>query len=180
MAVSMLHRPIPEDPKTLTLDDSDGKARKRSLISGELADLEAIRNDGSSINNKSTIRFARDNCWDNWLYNLKIARQKPRIVIISFLVFVILCGGGLGLVFFFANTQDGDEKASALNLAVETGRWFCKSHVKNHLYDNTCRYAHQFHTNIITDYIVSLSSPTISRSTRSSNPSIVFIGTVRR
>jgi hypothetical protein len=172
----MLHRRIPEGPRPLTLYDNDNKSRK-SLVSGELADLEATRNDGS-INNKSTIRFASDNCWDNWLYNLKIARQKPRIVIISFLVFVILCGGGLGLVFSFANSQDGDEKASALNLAVETGRWFCKSHVNNHPHDSRCRYANQFHTNIITDYIP-LSSPTISRSTRFCNPSVVFVGTVR-
>jgi hypothetical protein len=157
------------------LDDSSGKSRK-SLVSGELADLEAMRRDGSI--NKSTIRFASANCWDNWLYNLKIARQKPRIIAISFLVFAILCGGGLGLVFSFANSQDGDDKASALDLAVETGRWFCKSHVKNHPHDTSCRYAHQFQTTIITDYIP-LSSRTISRSTRSSNPSIVFVGTVR-
>jgi hypothetical protein len=130
-----MRRSIPDGAKTLLLDDSSGKSRK-SLVSGELADLEAMRRDGS-INNKSTIRLTSANCCDDWLYSLKIARQKPRIIGISFLVFAILCGGGLGLVFSFANTQDADEKASALNLAIETGRWFCKSHLKNHLYDTS-------------------------------------------
>jgi hypothetical protein len=178
MAPSTLKRTIPVSPQTLILDDSDGKARKRSLISGELADLEAMRR-GDGNTNKSGIRFANANCWEDWLYSIKIARQKPHIVIISFLVFAFLCGCGLGLVFFFASTQDADEKDEALDLAVETGRWFCKSHVNNHPHDSRCRYANQFHTNIITDYIP-LFSPTISRSTRFCNPSIVFVGTVRR
>jgi hypothetical protein len=177
MAPSTLKRTIPVSPQTLILDDSDGKARKRSLISGELADLEAMRRESNT--NKSGIRFASANCCDDWLYGIKIARQKPHIVIISLLVFAILCGGGLGLVFSFANTQDADEKDAALNLAVETGRWFCKSHVKNYPHDSSFRHADRFQTNIITDY-VPLSSRTISRSTRSSNPSIVFVGTVRR
>lgn len=112
--------PPPEGPKTLQLDDS---SRKSSLVTGELADLEAMRTDGKS----SKIRAASTNCWDDLQYSLRIVRQNPRILFISFIVFAILCGGGLGLVFFLANDQDNDEKDSALDLAIETGRWFGKS-----------------------------------------------------
>ena len=109
----------------MRLDDSS--SRKSSLVAGELADLEAMRNAGST--KKSTIRLATSKCWDDCLYSLKIVRQKPRIIFISFLVFAILCGGGLGLVFFLAEDENQDEMGSALDLAVETGRWFGKFHL---------------------------------------------------
>jgi hypothetical protein len=111
--------PPPEGPKKLQLDDS---TRRSSLVTGELADLDAMRD-----NKKSSIRSASTNCWDDFQYSLKILKNSPRIFIISFIVFAILCGGGLGLVFFLADDQDDDEKAVALDLAVETGRWFGKS-----------------------------------------------------
>jgi hypothetical protein len=115
-------KPPPEGPKTLQLDDS---TRKSSLVTGELADLQAMRDGRNS--KRSSIRSASTNCWDDLQYSLKIVRQNPRILIIGFIVFAVLCGCGLGLIFFLANDQDDDEKGAALDLAVETGRWFGKS-----------------------------------------------------
>lgn len=101
---------------------SDETTRKSTLVQGELAHLEAIRNEGTSRK-----AFHRANlCWEDFQYSLKIVRQNPRILVFSFIVFAILCGGGLGLVFFLAKDQDEDDKSDALDLATETGRWFCK------------------------------------------------------
>lgn len=105
----------------MKLDDS---TRKSSLVQGELADLEAIRKDEL---NRSALHHRANLCWDDFQYALKLVRQNPRILIISFIVFSILCGGGLGLVFYLANDEDQQDQNMALDLAVETGRWFCKS-----------------------------------------------------
>jgi hypothetical protein len=110
-------------PQSNELDVS----RKSSLVQGELADLEALRQEQStSTNNVHKISKQATSWWEDLDYNLKVLRQNPRILILSFLVFAILCGGGLGLVFFLAGDQDEDEKDAALDLAIETGRWFCK------------------------------------------------------
>lgn len=98
-----------------------GGTRKSSLVQGELADLEAKRGSKKGNNNRGT-----NSCWDEMNYSLKIVRQNPHILLLSLLVFAILCGGGLALVFFLAKGQDDDDKGTALDLAVETGRWFGK------------------------------------------------------
>jgi hypothetical protein len=97
-----------------------GGTRKSSLVQGELADLEAKR--GSKKGNNR----GRNSCWDEMHYSLKIVRLNPHILLLSLLAFAILCGGGLALVFFLAKGQDDDDKGTALDLAVETGRWFGK------------------------------------------------------
>ena len=107
--------------KDMKLDDS---TRKSSLVQGELADLEAIRKEKS--NRGGALHHRANLCWDDFHYSLKLLRQNPRILIISFIVFAILCGGSLGLVFYLANNEDEQDKGMALDLAVETGRWFCK------------------------------------------------------
>lgn len=96
---------------------------KSCLVSDEIKNLEAIRavekKDGGV--RKKLSQFAVE-----IRYNTKVVRGKPTILVISFLVFAVLCSVGLGLVFYLANEQDGDVKANALDLADETGRWFCK------------------------------------------------------
>ncbi len=101
----------------------DGITPKNTLVKGELADLEAIRQHDTKM--KSFHRRAHLFCHD-LQFNVKIVRQNPRILIKSLIIFVILCGCGLGLVFFVAKDQDKEDKNLALDLATESGRWFCK------------------------------------------------------
>lgn len=96
--------------------------RKSSLVQGELANLQAMRKKGSK---PSAIHHRSHVCWDDFQYSLKLVRQNPRILIISFIVFAVLCGGGLCLVFYLAKDEDEQDQDMALDLAVETGRWFC-------------------------------------------------------
>ena len=101
--------------------------KKSSLVQGELADLEAKRGSKRGKNNRRGSGHRTNSCWDEMNYSLKIVRQNPHILLLSFCVFAILCGGGLALVFFLSKSQDDDDKGAALDLAVDTGRWFGKS-----------------------------------------------------
>ncbi len=112
--------PAWEGPKNINWEAS---TRKSTLVQGELADLEAIRQDGTR---RRALQRRAHICWDDLRYNIKITSQNPRILILSFIVFAILCGGGLGLVFFLAKDQNEDDKNLALDLASEVGGWFCK------------------------------------------------------
>lgn len=113
----------PEGPKKkVVLDDS---TRKSSLVQGELKDLEAMRKEGGG-SRRASVRTNNNNCCDDFQYSLKIVGQNPRILILSLFVFAVLCGGGLGLVFFLANDEDQNAQDDASDLAVETGRWFGK------------------------------------------------------
>ncbi len=112
--------PAWEGPKNLKWE---ANTRKSTLVQDELADLEAIRQEGTG---RRALQRRVHICWDDLRYNLKITRQNPRILIMSFMVFAILCGGGLGLVFFLAKDQNEDDKNLALDLASEVGGWFCK------------------------------------------------------
>lgn len=99
-----------------------GETKKACLVTGEIKDLEAIR----AAEMKSGFREMLSRLADDIKYNAKVVKGHPSIIIVSFLVFAILCSVGLGLVFFLSNEQDNDAQADALDLAVETGRWFCK------------------------------------------------------
>jgi len=101
----------------------DGKS---SLVKGELADLEAMRQEGRRSSDAAWMNTTTQ-CWEDFLYNLKIVRRHPGVLAIPLLVFAILCGGGLCLLIFLALNQNAQEKDEAQDLAVETGRWFCKS-----------------------------------------------------
>ncbi len=118
MSLTLQSKKTPEHQKVLKLDDS---TRKTSLVQGELADLEALRKGSASW---GAFQDRVNLCWDDVQYSLKITRQNPRILVLSLIVFVILCGGGLGLVFSLAKDQDEEDKDLALSLATETGRWF--------------------------------------------------------
>ncbi len=112
-----------EGQKNLKFNLDDSNRRKSSLVQGELADLEARRREGKS---QRAFHHHANLCCDDLRYTFKILRQNPRILIRSFLVFAFLCGCGLGLVFFLAKDQNEEDKNLALDLAAETGRWFCK------------------------------------------------------
>lgn len=106
--------------------DLSSSVRKASLVRGELKDLEAMRKEEGSGGRRASLQKATTQYWEDFSYNLKILRQYPHILAVSFFIFAILCGGALALVFFLANDQNDEDKSEALNLAVETGRWFCK------------------------------------------------------
>jgi len=115
----------PEGPKNkIFMDDS---TRKSSLVQGELADLEVMRQEGDGGGSRrKSVREVTNSFWDDVHYTVKVVGQNPRMLFVSFVVFAILCAGGLGLVFYLAQQQDNKVKSTALGLAVETGRWFCK------------------------------------------------------
>ncbi len=163
MANSTLWKAVGRDgSKGLIWDDI---TPKNTLVRGELADLEAIREE----NTKQHAFQRRANlCWDDLRFNLKIVRQNPRILIKSLIVFVILCGGGLGLVFFVAKVQDKDDNNLALDLATESGNWFCKYNGVN--------------LELVTLNILDLISLTLlcSRSVRESHIAAFFLSAIRR
>ncbi len=143
----------------------EGSTSKNTLVKGELGDLEAIRQDDAK---QKSFHHRAHLYWDEFHFNIKIVRQNPRILIKSLIVFVILCGGGLGLVFFVAKDQDNEDKNLALDLATESGRWFCKYNI--------------VHLEPITLNILDLISIGFlcSRSVGESYIASFFLGTVRR
>lgn len=95
--------------------------KQNTMLSGELADIEAQRNDenksiGCSCSNFS--QKASNVCSILW--------TNPRITFVTFSVLAILCGGGLGVVYYVKSTKKAGVRAQALQLAHDTGRWFCK------------------------------------------------------
>lgn len=105
------------------VEESKGDTtRKNSLVQGELVNLDVMRKQGQD---RRALHHRAHVCWDDFQYSLEIMRRNPRILTLSFIIFALLCGGGLGLVFFLAKDENDQDEALALNLAVETGRWFC-------------------------------------------------------
>lgn len=99
-------------------------SRKSTLVRGELADLEALREESSR---KKIIRDVTANFCDHIAYLVQVVKRYPRVAVYTFLVLAILCGCGLSVVFVIANNQNEANQVEALDLATETGRWFCKS-----------------------------------------------------
>lgn len=104
--------------------DETSPPRKESLVLGELAHLRALREE--SGRNKSQFREATSNIADNIRYHAQILKKNPRIAVYSILVFAVLCACGLSIVFFVAKNVDEANELHALDLATETGKWFCK------------------------------------------------------
>ena len=99
-----------------------GENKKACLVSGEIKDLQRIR----ATAKKNGFRDSLSQLIDDIRYSVKVLKGNPSILVASFLVFATLCGAGLGLVFFLAKQQNVAAQQAALDLAVQTGRWFCK------------------------------------------------------
>lgn len=98
-------------------------SRKGTLVRGELADLEALREESGR---KNLLRDTVTKIYENILYHVQVVQKYPRIALYAFLVLSVLCASGLSIVFTVANNQDEANQAEALTLATETGQWFCK------------------------------------------------------
>jgi hypothetical protein len=106
--------------------DEDTK-KKNNLVSGELKDLEVLRGSGSKNEGKGLSMAERCGKWGEEVrFTLEVVNSHPHILIIPFLIFAALCGAGLALIFLLAKDQEEDIKDEALDLAIETGNWFCK------------------------------------------------------
>lgn len=98
--------------------------RKESLVLGELADLRALREESGR---KNQFREATSNVLEHFKYHIHIVKKKPQIAIYSLLIFGALCACGLSIVFIIAKKDNEANQLQALDLASETGQWFCKS-----------------------------------------------------
>eukprot|EP00934_Nitzschia_sp_Nitz4_P006525 Nitzschia sp. Nitz4//scaffold296_size27349//17842//21644//NITZ4_008200-RA/size27349-snap-gene-0.41-mRNA-1//-1//CDS//3329546273//6515//frame0 len=119
--------PSPTDgkrsPETRSLrsnTDSSAESKRASLVKGELADLEALREGGRH----NVLHEATTNCFENLWYSLHALKRKPIIVVVSSFVLLALLALGLAIVFIISTNEDETNKRDALDLAEQTGGWF--------------------------------------------------------
>mmetsp|Transcript_3577 Transcript_3577/g.5998 ORF Transcript_3577/g.5998 Transcript_3577/m.5998 type:complete len:726 (-) Transcript_3577:367-2544(-) len=66
--------------------------------------------------------------WNQMKYmaqrNMRVMRAHPSIVLISLLLFIVLCGSGVALVLVFSQKEEDAVRGEALQLAIETGQFF--------------------------------------------------------
>lgn len=102
---------------------SSGSEEKLSnLVARELADLESIR----TLNERKGCYKTLESLLERIQVYIRIAQCHPHVWIITLLCIVIFCGISLPLIFYMAKSQDEEEEELASDLAIETGRWFCK------------------------------------------------------
>ena len=91
------------------------------MLTGELADLEAQRKESRRERKCSCSIFSRK------ARNLSgVLREHPSIVIVTVVVFAILCGAGLGIIYYVKSIREGNVKMQASQRAHDTISWFCK------------------------------------------------------
>ena len=91
-----------------------------TMLSNELRDLDAHRDEGNG--SKSLLEV----WWRNVRLTYQILKVHPSIAMRTFLAFGILCCGGLAILIQLDASNREELEETALELAVETGRWFCK------------------------------------------------------
>jgi hypothetical protein len=91
-----------------------------TMLSDELADIDDYRTN----TNRAT------NYWAKIRKNLKycyfVAKESPFKFVRPLLIFGFFCGAGIALITFKETAYQTEQEETALDLAVETGRWFCK------------------------------------------------------
>jgi hypothetical protein len=100
----------PTDPPILS--------NRATLLTDELGELENSDRAAKLTDKKS--------CFDRLKYHLEVLQTHPYIFVLSFLVFSALCACGLLIIFFFAKQEANELRDEALDLAIETGDFFCK------------------------------------------------------
>ena len=99
-----------------------------TMLSDELADLDAQRENGGERNSKTT-RMSSSPCSKikrNVFYTTLAIKERPWILVRAILVFLIVCAAGITIIFLKDKTNKEELEEEALDLAIETGRWFCK------------------------------------------------------
>jgi hypothetical protein len=106
---------------SLTLHDV---GNGNSHISGGTPSLPMDKEggDGAAGSKKSTLRRFKSGTVHQW----KVLRAHPRIAWIAFVVFLVLCGVGLGIVYAVRRSHIVQFEEQGLELAQETGDFFCK------------------------------------------------------
>jgi hypothetical protein len=111
-------------------DDSDVQNPITNMVSGELAELEAIRTMGEKSGGGGRLKKLEDTVrmtiTQRALHHFEVMWAHPRIIFASMLVFALIFGMGLGIVFFVIRLQEKEGKDQAIALAIETGSFFCK------------------------------------------------------
>jgi hypothetical protein len=114
------------DPMRTEQEGSDSSIdiKKKNLVTQEVSDLRDMR-EGNAKKKGKQLMSGVSGCAHGVVDTIQIVKAYPSVLFISLFVFIVLCGGGLALVYYFANDQEEEETAEALDLAIETGRWFC-------------------------------------------------------
>eukprot|EP00934_Nitzschia_sp_Nitz4_P008072 Nitzschia sp. Nitz4//scaffold74_size92883//42717//46457//NITZ4_004825-RA/size92883-augustus-gene-0.12-mRNA-1//-1//CDS//3329557601//8062//frame0 len=99
----------------------DVESKRASLVKGELADLEALREEDGRNN---VLQEATTTCFESFMYTLKVLQRRPSILIVSLLVMLALLAVGLSIVLIISSNADETNKRDALDLAEQTGNWF--------------------------------------------------------
>ena len=98
------------------------------MLSGELADLEAQRKEDDGGKKICT-------CSGRLSMNARnlfaILQANPKIVVLSSLVFAILCGAGVGIIFYVKRVKEEGIRSQASQLAHDTITSFCTFDSKN-------------------------------------------------
>ena len=102
-----------------------------TMLSDELADLDAQReNGGERGDSRSKTRTSPcSNIKRNVFYTTLAIKERPWILVRAILVFLIVCSVGMIIIFLKDKINKEALEEEALDLAIETGRWFCKFYV---------------------------------------------------
>ncbi|KAL3937731.1 MAG: hypothetical protein SGBAC_007225 [Bacillariaceae sp.] len=106
-----------------TRSESLTGSERANLVSRELADLESYRVDNDR---KTSCCTTWESSLETLQQYLRTAKRHPHVWIFTLLSIVILCGISLPLIVYLASNQNDTEEELAADLAIETGRWFCK------------------------------------------------------
>ncbi|CAB9511086.1 Receptor-type guanylate cyclase gcy [Seminavis robusta] len=91
------------------------------MLTDELADLEQAKE-----RNKEEAKMKQhlNRVGSGIKYQFQLAKRQPHIAFISLLVFAVLCGAGLAMIFMVEDDRHEEAKSIAMDLSTETGQWF--------------------------------------------------------
>jgi hypothetical protein len=100
---------VPTDPPELS--------KRTTLLTDELGEVEKSDKSAEFRDKKSFL--------DRLQYHLEVLRAHPYIFVVSLIAFSVLCACGLLVVYYFAKQEENVLRDEALDLAIETGDFFC-------------------------------------------------------
>jgi hypothetical protein len=93
--------------------------KRTTLLTDELGELEQKSDKAAEFKEKKSFL-------DRLKYHLEVLQAHPYLFVVSILVFSALCACGLLIIFYFAKQEKNKLIDEALDLAIETGDFFCK------------------------------------------------------